>query len=181
MPGQSGNPFFLFRQRMSERLAAPEAILTAFATGPEDLDRALAGLSEPNLDLARGSGKWTIRQIVHHVVDGDTMWGMCVRVAMGSPGSIFRLDWYNQDPWVDALGHTMRPIAPALELLRASRRHVVQLLEYLPDAWEQGVLIPRPDYPDGFEMIVKDIILTQAVHIPWHVEQIRETRQMHGA
>ena len=73
MTEQSRNPFFLFRQRMSEQLGTPEAILTAFAAGPEDLDRALAGLSESDLDLARGPEKWTIRQIVHHIVDGDHM------------------------------------------------------------------------------------------------------------
>ena len=180
MTEQGANPFFLFRQRMSEQLGTPEAALARFAAGPEDLDRALAGLSDSGLDLARGPDKWTIRQIVHHIVDGDYMWGMCARVAIGNPGSTFRLDWYRQDTWVDALDHAGRPIAPALDLLRANRCHLVQLLEHLPGAWEQYVLIPRPEYPDGFKMVVQDIILTQAVHVPWHVEQIRETRQMHG-
>jgi len=31
-----------------------EAVLAAFAAGPDDLTHALAGLSEPDLDLARG-------------------------------------------------------------------------------------------------------------------------------
>ena len=101
-------------------------------------------------------------------------------MAIGNPGATYRLDWYRQDPWVDALGHAGRPVAEALDLLRANRCHLVQLLEHLPDAWEQYVLIPRPEYPDGYKMVVKDIVLTQAVHIPWHTEQVRETRQMHG-
>jgi hypothetical protein len=177
---QSRNPFFLFRQQMSEQLGTPEAVLARFSAGPEDLDRALIGLSESDLDLARAPEKWTIRQIVHHIVDGDYMWGMCARVAMGNPGATYRLDWYRQDPWVDALDHTGRPVAQALGLLRANRCHLVQLLEHLPDGWRRYVLIPRPEYPDGFKMVVKDIVLTQAVHIPWHIEQIRQVRQMHG-
>jgi hypothetical protein len=178
---QSEHPFFAFRQRMSKQLGTPEAMLASFAAGPEDLERSLAGLSEPALNLARGPDKWTIRQTVHHIVDGDHMWGMCARVAMGSSGSTYRLDWYRQDLWVDVLDHARRPIAPALGLLRANRCHLVQLLEHLSNAWKRYVLIPRPECSEGFKMVVRDIILTQAVHIPWHIAQIRETRQMHGA
>ena len=152
MREQSGNSFFLFRQRMSEQLGTPEATLARFAAGPEGLDRALASLSESALDRARSPDKWTIRQIVHHIVDGDYMWGMCARVAIGSSGSIYRLDWYRQDPWVDGLDHAGRPIAPALGLLRANRCHLAQLLEHLSDAWERYVLIPRQEHPDGFRM-----------------------------
>jgi hypothetical protein len=165
---------------MSEQLGTSEAILARFAAGPEDLGRALADLSESALDLARAPDKWTIRQIAHHIVDGDYMWGMCARVALGSSASTYRLDWYGQEAWVDALDHAGRPIAPALGLLRANRCHLAQLLERLPDAWERYVLIPRPEHPEGFKTVVKDIVLTQAVHIPWHIEQIRETRRIHG-
>ena len=87
MTEQSGNPFFRYRQQMSEQLGTPEAVLATFAVGPEDLDRELAGLSESDLDLARGTDKWTIRQTVHHILDGDYMWGMCARVAIGNSGS----------------------------------------------------------------------------------------------
>jgi len=180
MTEQSRDSFFAFRDRAQRELGTTEAILAAFAAGPGDLGRALAGLSEPDLDLARGPGKWTIRQIVHHVVDGDSMWGMCVRVAMGNPGAVFRLDWYDQEAWVAALDHARRPLAPALALLSANREHLTQLLDHVPDAWVQHVLIPMPRYPDGYKMVVKDIILTQAAHIPWHIGQIRETRQIHG-
>jgi hypothetical protein len=86
MTEQSRDSFFSFRDRALKELGTAEAILAAFAAGPDDLTHALAGLSEPDLDLARGPGKWTIRQTVHHVVDGDSMWGMCARVAMATRG-----------------------------------------------------------------------------------------------
>jgi hypothetical protein len=171
MTEQSRDSFFSFRDRALKELGTTEAILAAFAAGPDDLTHALAGLSEPDLDLARGPGKWTIRQIVHHVVDGDSM---------GNPGAVFRLDWYDQEAWVAALDHARRPLAPVLALLRANRDHLTQLLDHVPDAWVQHVLIPMPRNPDGYKMVVKDIILIQAVHIPWHIGQIRETRRIHG-
>lgn len=53
-----------------------------------------------------------------------------------------------------------------LFFLRANRCHLVQLLEHLSNAWERYVLIPRPEHPKAFKMAVKDVILTQAIHVP---------------
>ena len=45
-------------------------LLSLYADGPAMLEAALVGLSESGLDRAKAPGEWTIRQIVHHVVDG---------------------------------------------------------------------------------------------------------------
>jgi hypothetical protein len=50
-----------------------QALLTRYAEGPEQLEAALAGLEETNLDVADTPESWTIRQIVHHIVDGDDL------------------------------------------------------------------------------------------------------------
>ena len=58
---------------MTEQTTSLEVILNLYADGPAKLEAALAGLSEPDLDLALTSDSWTIRQIVHHIADGDDL------------------------------------------------------------------------------------------------------------
>ena len=48
-----------------------EATIARYADGPNQLETAIVGLSEEELDIAESDGSWTIRQIVHHVADGD--------------------------------------------------------------------------------------------------------------
>jgi hypothetical protein len=68
------------------------------------LRTAVEGLIETDLDLAPVHGGWTIRQIVHHLVDGDDLWKDCIKAALGNPQGIFTLQWYwgvTQDVWAD--------------------------------------------------------------------------------
>ena len=56
-------------------------ILELFKRGPGILEKALADLSDTELDYVPSNGGWSIRQIVHHLVDGDDLWKMCIKIA----------------------------------------------------------------------------------------------------
>lgn len=99
---------------------------------------------------------------------------------IGHPGCTFGLDWYEQDSWVQAMGYQKRPIEPALALFRARRQHIAELLHHLPDAWERDAQIVARHAPDGFRRTVSEAVFIQAHHVPWHIEQICETRRVHG-
>ncbi len=64
-------------------------ILARYADGPTLLDSALAGLSETDLDLALSADSWSIRQIVHHLADGDDIWKICIKAALGNSDGTF--------------------------------------------------------------------------------------------
>ncbi|NTU56358.1 MAG: DinB family protein, partial [Anaerolineales bacterium] len=66
-------------------------ILTQYADGPSLLDSALSGLRETDLDLAPSADSWSIRQIVHHIVDGDDIWKTCIKTALGNSEALFSL------------------------------------------------------------------------------------------
>jgi uncharacterized damage-inducible protein DinB len=154
----------------------------AFARGPDRLCAAIAGLGETDLDLSLGSGSWTIRQTVHHVVDGDDIWKVIVKAALGEPSRVLDLQWYwdvQQDVWTGTWAYARRPLEPSLELLRASRRHVLQLLECTPDAWKRSVTMR---WPSGEEerVTVGAIVEMQADHVAQHVEDIQAIREVHG-
>jgi uncharacterized damage-inducible protein DinB len=155
--------------------------LARYAAGGRAVDEALAGLAEADLDLARTEGKWRIREIVHHIADAEDLWEMAIKSAMGNCGCLFDVSWYIIDnKWAEPLHYATRPVDEALALYRAIRRQVLELLEHVPGAWKKHILFHRGNPDEARRMTVGDIVTWQARHVMIHVEQIRETREVHG-
>jgi hypothetical protein len=155
-----------------------ESVLTRFMEGPALLERALDGLQDSDLDATPSKGGWTIRHIVHHIVDGDDIWKICIKVALGDDGAEFALDWYrtqSQDAWTEKWAYAHRPLDESLTLLKAIRDHVRQLLEYAPDGWHRSVEFRNPDGTTE-RLPVGAIIEMQADHVEHHVKRIRAIR-----
>ena len=82
-------------------MEAPEnqnEILELFKQGPSILENALAGLSDSELDYTPSNGGWTIRQIVHHISDGDDLWKIVSRLhwVMNKLNSVFSGTWHSR-------------------------------------------------------------------------------------
>lgn len=153
-----------------------------YADGPEQLEAAIAGLSDSNLDIAERGDTWTVRQIVHHIADGDALWKMFIQRAVGSSGGEFDLSWYwqmRQDEWAERWAYARREVGPSLALFRANRRHAVQLLAQLPQAWGQSLYITWPNGEEQ-DVTVAWVVEMQAGHVTGHVDDIRRARKLHG-
>ena len=80
-----------------------DTVLARYMDGPPLLKRTLDGLCPNDLDKPPVNGGWTIRQIVHHVADGDDIWKTCIRIALGNEEAEFTLGWYwSLTPWEEA-------------------------------------------------------------------------------
>ena len=165
---------------MTEPTQDPLATLACYADGPVQLEAALTGLTEADLDVGPTEGGWTIRQIVHHIADGDDLWGACIKMALGSQTG-FSLQWYwakSQDEWARTWHYADRAIDPSLALFRANRAHIVQLVEAVPNAWSCYMVMQMPD--GRLERVtVGDVIAMQARHVLGHTEDIRRIRETH--
>jgi hypothetical protein len=155
-------------------------ILTRYLALPDQLETVLSDLSDAGLDLARAPAAWTIRQIVHHIVDADDMTKTIIKAALGQSGCTYELDWYDaNNVWAETLDYAHREIAPALRLLRANHEHLAALLQHLPDAWERHVMLKRNRSVEARKITVSQLMQSQTSHALHHLEQIRETRKMH--
>jgi hypothetical protein len=156
-----------------------EKVLESFKQGPNILENALVDLSDIELDYVPSNGGWSIRQIIHHVVDGDDLWKIGIKMALGGEEAEFTLKWYMALPqieWAKRWSYEKRSIDISLTLFRAIRSHILQLLEYSPNGWNKSVQIRNPKgeievVPVGF------VIQMQTDHVEHHVKRILEIRK----
>jgi len=160
---------------MIKQTSSPDEILAQYADGPAQLTATLANITESDLDLAETTDTWTIRQIVHHIVDGDDIWKTCIKASLGNPEGLFSLQWYWDKPqteWAENWRYANRPIERSLALFRANRDHIVELVQQIPDAWNQSI---RIKWPEGEEerITIGDVLEMQARHVVGHINDIR--------
>ena len=159
----------------------PDELLALLTRGTDAQDAALAGLDEHDYDLARAPGEWTIRQIVAHLVDGDTLSLLPnIKMALAEPGRTRVGSRWNQDIWSRAL-YAHLVVAPSLALLRANRAYLTALFATQQEPWDRFVLLRAEDAEaTGRQISVREELFNIASHTFEHVEVIRQTRQAHG-
>lgn len=159
-----------------------ENLMETYETGPEQLDAVMEGLSESQLDLSRAEGKWTIREIVHHIVDAEDIWETVIKAALGNTGCTFDISWYIPDnKCAVPLDYANRPIDEAVALFKTLRRFIADMVKHLPDALERNAVITSKN--DKFPEInfnVREMLSWQIQHLEIHIDQIHETREVHG-
>lgn len=155
-----------------------EALLQKYLQLPDGLEGAIADLSESDLDLKRDDG-WSIRQIVHHVVEGENIWQLNLRAVVGTDGILFPLTWYFAIPqaeWVKRWAYDKRPLAPSLALYRASTWNLVEFLQSIPDAWDHFGRVTWPGQQEETCLTVREIVEMNLRHMDCHVEEIQAIR-----
>jgi len=152
-----------------------EALLKRYLQLPDRLEAAIAGLSEADLDR-KGVG-WSIRQYVHHTVEGEVMWQLFLRAIVGTDGIEFPIQWYfglSQDEWAERWASGRRAVEPALALFRASTRSLVELLRNVPpEVWEHYGRVTWPGAKKESCFTVRDIVLMHIGHMDQHTVDIQ--------
>lgn len=155
-----------------------EKVFESFKEGPDILEKTLKDISDIELDYVPSNGGWSIRQIIHHVVDGDDLWKNGIKIALGGEAE-FTLNWYLALPqieWAKRWSYDKRSIDISLTLFRAIRRHILQLLECVPDSCNKSVRFRN--HKEEIEILpVHLVIEMQADHVKHHCKRILEIRE----
>lgn len=140
--------------------------LDRYASAADDLEAAVVGLSEADLDHAPADGGWTARMVVHHCADSESMAYIRLRrlVAEDEPVIV----GYDEPEWARRL-HYDRPIASSLAVVRAVRTASLELLRSLkPAEWER-----TGTHSESGPYSVRDWLRIYAEHTHEHADQIR--------
>ena len=161
-----------------------EALLDEYLKLPDRLEEVLAGLSETDLDLSLESG-WSIREYACHLVEGEQLWQVNLRVILGLNGAKFPLDWYpslgSQERWAEIWVYGKRSLKVLLDQYRADTQYLVDLLKNLPgNIWEHYGRITWPGAKKESRYSVRDIVEMHIGHLDGHAEDIRAIRALHG-
>jgi len=135
-------------------------------TATETLDRF--AIDDERLERRYGPDKWSVRQILHHLADAETVLFDRIRRVISEPGSVI---WaFDQDRWAERLGYAEdRPLDLSRDLYISTR---------------EGVLhYARRHYPDSHKLqfvhsetgarTLKDEFDKVAFHNATHLTHIR--------
>ena len=159
-----------------------DELLREYRKLPERLEEAISGLDESDLDLRLESG-WSIREYICHLVEGEQLWQINLRMIIGLNGEKFPFDWYprrSQDEWVELWAYSKRSLKVMLNQYRADTQYLVDILKNLPDAWQHYGRITFPGDEEERRYTVRDIVEINLQHLDVHAEDIRAIRTLHG-
>jgi hypothetical protein len=146
-----------------------EEQLARFRTGYSDVEEALAGATDADLDRPAPDHGWTARQVVHHLADSEATAYVRLRrlIAEDRPQII----GYDEPEYARRL-HYDRPIGSSLAVLKAVRDASLELLESLtPEEWER-----TGTHSESGAYSVDRWLEIYAAHSHDHANQIRAAR-----
>lgn len=148
--------------------------ISLMRAGPGKVARAVAGLKRTHLRRRPARGKWSILEILGHLVDTEVVYGYRYRMVLAQPG--MPIQGYDQEKWTVALGHQRRTASRMIDQIRTLRRVNIDLVESVPRrAWKRyGWHSER-----GRETVRRTLELI-AGHDLNHLDQIRAIRKQFG-
>ena len=149
-------------------------VLADYLAAPDQLAEMVVDLDDVSLSRSLTADTWTIRQLVHHIVDGDDLWSIGIKAAIGNPDGVFTLQWYwdvPQTTWAEKWRYADRDVQPLLELFKANRLHIAQLLEAVPEAWDFAITIRWTGHEDE-RALAAEMVESQARHALGHIREI---------
>jgi hypothetical protein len=156
-----------------ELFLANDEILHLYAQGSSELEQAIEGLSEEDLDAALSPDKWSIRQNVLHLVDMELITMHKLKFVLAESGRGYIGNSFSQDAWSYGLDYKIRSIGAEVELFKAVRKHIVQMCKQLPDAMDRFVVA------SGKHETAGRLMKMMHGHVRHHLRTITKIRQMH--
>ena len=130
---------------------------------------ALVGATDRELDARPAPGKWTAREIVHHLADSEMISAIRLRLLLATDRP--QILGYDQDEFARRL-HYERPFEASLDAFAAARRTTAELLDRLTEEeWAR-----EGTHSEHGRYTVERWLEIYAMHAHAHAEQILVAR-----
>jgi len=97
------------------------------------LERAVRGLSPARLSRRPARGKWSIAEILGHLVDTEVVYGYRLRKMIATSGR--PMEPYDQDVWTDTFRGRRSSVPAMLRQIRLLREVNLDLVTRIPRVW----------------------------------------------
>ena len=145
----------------------PGDIIDLLETQIEDTLRLLDGLSEEDAGFRYAPDKWSVKQIVGHLIDAERVF--VFRALSFSRNEPKPLPGYDQDEYAQAANFDHRPWRDLLDEFRAVRRATVHFFRGLDEA-----MMERTGVANDVTFTVRALAYILAGHERHHVYVLRE-------
>jgi hypothetical protein len=145
-------------------------LIQKYADGYQAVMKALEGFPSESLAAHPIPGKWSAREIVHHLADSESTSAIRLRRLLVEDNPT--IQGYDQDLFASKLRYNEREMAPSMEAFRSARSTTTQLLGLMSeDEWKrEGTHSESGRYtPEGWLTIY-------AEHAHNHAAQIERLR-----
>lgn len=146
-------------------------LLERYRRGAELIATVLTGAAGSELDFVPEPGKWSVRQIVAHLADAETVGAVRVRrvIAEENPPLL----GYDQDLWARNLNYHRRRSSESLESFRRIRLENYALLKDLPEAAFERT----GNHSERGPLSLRQLVEMYATHAEKHAQQVQALRQ----
>jgi hypothetical protein len=147
--------------------AERQVAIQKIAALPAQLEALIAARADSDLNKNYGPGKWTARQVIHHLADSHIHSFIRMRYIATTDNPTIQP--YDQNAWAELPDASTGPIAPSLEILKGVHARWTAFLKALPDeAFSRNGF-----HPERGPVTLDDLVRIYAGHGEKHLEHIR--------
>ena len=147
-----------------------QALIAQYKAGYDEVARSLEAFPAESLSAHPLPGKWSAREIVHHLADSEMNSAIRLRKLLTEENPT--IQGYDEAFYATRLGYNERDIAPALDALRGARATTGQLLDAMTDSdWAR-----EGTHSESGRYTAEDWLRIYADHAHDHADQIRRAR-----
>ena len=144
--------------------------LERFRRAPELLAVVLTGVYGEETDFTLAPDKWSIRQIMAHLADGELVGAQRFRQVIAEENP--KLGAFDQDAWARNLDYARRQPKQALDSFRRIRAENYDLLKALPESAFDRTGVHSERGP----LSLMQLLETYAAHAETHARQMQTIR-----
>jgi hypothetical protein len=148
-------------------LVPREKILPLLEAQPAEVRRMLGGLSEEQAGYRYAEGKWSIREVLGHLIDTERVFGY--RALCVARGDTTSLPSFDEKAYASNAPHDDHPLAELLGEFETVRKGQILLFRHLrPEDWTRmGVANNNPISP-------RAMAYNMAGHLMHHLNGLRD-------
>ena len=145
-------------------------LIARYGAGYDEVVDALQGFPAELLTAHPLPGKWSAREIVHHLADSESTSAIRLRRLLTEDQPV--IQGYDQDKFAIQLRYNEREIEPALEAFRSARATTAQILNFMTEAdWNR-----EGEHSESGRYTPEHWLEIYASHAHNHAAQIRRLR-----
>ncbi|MFZ1702465.1 MAG: DinB family protein [Pyrinomonadaceae bacterium] len=149
------------------QVAESADVLEVLDSQASDLRSMFEGLPEEKGSFTYADGKWTIKEVLSHLIDGERMFAY--RVLRISRGDETPIEGFEQNDYIETSNANKRPFASLLDEFDLQRRSNLILLNNLSDEASR-----RMGTASGLPISTRAMTYIMAGHVLHHAAVLKE-------